>query len=383
MIARRVSLQDVASAAGVSKGLASRALADYPEVAADTRERVGSLARAMGYRASARARALAAGKNAPARCLVASLGLAPDALGRSFYGPILTGITAQASTEGLDIQLAALPGEPEHAAGMLAQLVAEDRADGVILLTFFPLTAGAVQPLEAAGIPFVLVNRYIEGHPVNCVTPDWAGATSRAVTHLVGLGHRHLALFLPDVPVSTVRDHAAGWWEGVARCGIAVTDAPVLRFAGQESGAFDLARLVFAGTVLDADHTPTAIVCMNDVYAHGVLTAAADAGLAVPAQISVIGFDDIFAQYVTPPLCSFNPHLYDVGAKAAAVLAAALRGELAEPHRVLMPLDFVCRSSCGPAPECASPAAKTTFVRASVRTCAMARSSTERRVKGS
>jgi len=65
---------------------------------------------------------------------------------------------------------------------------------------------------------------------------------------------------------------------------------------------------------------------------------------------------DIFAQYVAPPLCSFNPHLYDVGAKAAAVLAAALRGELAEPHRVLMPLDFVCRSSCGPAPECASPA---------------------------
>ncbi|HEV7217103.1 MAG TPA: LacI family DNA-binding transcriptional regulator, partial [Chloroflexota bacterium] len=281
-MAGRVSLQDVASAAGVSKGLASRALAGYPEVAAGTRERVSGLARAMGYRASARARALAAGKNAPARCLVASLGLTPDALGRSFYGPILTGITAQASTEGLDIRLAALPGIAEHAVGMLAQLVAEDRADAAILLTFFPLTAEVVQPLEQARMPFVLVNRYLDGHPVNCVTPDWAGATSQAVTHLVSLGHRRLALLLPDSPVSTVRDHAAGWMQGLARAALDPTDAPIFRFAGQESGAFGIAQRLFAGRVVAADRTPTAIVCMNDVYAHGVLTAAAAAGLAVP-----------------------------------------------------------------------------------------------------
>jgi LacI family transcriptional regulator len=70
----------------------------------------------------------------------------------------------------------------------------------------------------------------------------------------------------------------------------------------------------------------------------------------VPAQLSVIGFDDIIAQYVTPPLCSFNPHLFDVGATAAVLLAAAVRGELAAPQRIVMPLDFVCRSSCGIAP---------------------------------
>lgn len=382
-MAKRVSLQDVARAAGVSKGLASRALAEYPEVADDTRERVRSLARAMGYRASARARALAAGKNAPARCLVASLGLASDALGRSFYGPILTGITAQASAEGLDIHLAAHPAAPERAAAMLTQLVAEDRADGVILLTFLPLQPEDVRPLEAAGIPFVLVNRYIDGHPVNCVTPDWAGATSHVVRHLVGLGHRRLALFLPDLPVSTVRDHAAGWLQGLAQVAVDSADAPILRFAGQESGAFSLAQSLFAGTIPDAERPPTAIVCMNDVYAHGVLAAAAAAGLAVPAQLSVIGFDDMFAQYVTPPLCSFNPHLHDIGARAAALLAAALRGELAEPQRVVMPLSFVCRSSCGPAPAREAPTAQTTFARAPARTCAMARSSIEARVKWS
>ena len=348
---RRVSKQDVARAAAVSKGLASRALAGYPEVATETRERVSSLARAMGYHASARARALAAGKNAPARCLVASLGLAPDALGRSFYGPILPGIIAQTSTEGLDVHLAALPGAPEDAAGMLAQLVAEDRADGAILLTFFPLTAEAVQPLEQARLPFVLVNRYIDGHPVNCVTPDYSGATSRAVTHLVGLGHRHLALCLPDVPVSTVRDHVAGWLQGLAQAGVDPIDAPILRFAGHHArGAYTLAQRLFAGSIGDGAAVPTAIVCMNDMYAHGVLTAAAEAGLAVPAQLSVIGFDDIIAAYLTPPLCSFDPRLYDVGVQAAALLAAALRGQLAAPQRVLTEMDFVCRSRCGPAP---------------------------------
>jgi LacI family transcriptional regulator len=102
---------------------------------------------------------------------------------------------------------------------------------------------------------------------------------------------------------------------------------------------------------------------MNDDYAHGVLAAAAEARIAVPAQLSVIGFDDIFARYLTPPLCSYNPRLHDVGARAATLLASALRGDLAGPQRVVMPLDFVCRGSCGPAPERTAPASRASLGR--------------------
>lgn len=100
----------------------------------------------------------------------------------------------------------------------------------------------------------------------------------------------------PETRASTDRDHEAGWQDGLSR------------------------------REIDPD----------------------EAVIAVPRQLSVIGFDNIVAPYLTPPLCSFDPHLYDVGARAATLLAAALRGQLATPQRILMPLDFVCRASCGP-----------------------------------
>lgn len=349
---RRVTLQDVAAAAGVSKSLASRALAAYPDIAPTTRERVARLAAALGYRPSARARALAAGRNAPARCLVVSLGLSSAALGRTIYGDILTGITAQASVEGLDVHLASVSGEKGDAAALLAQLVAEDRADGVILLTFMALTPDDVRPLDEARIPYVLANRHFGGHPVNCVTPDWAGATGDAVERLFAQGHRRLALLLPAARGSTVQDHEAGWAAGRERCSVPTADAPILTFAGhEERAAYDFARGTFARWARHRDAACTAIVCMNDAFAHGVLAAAAEAGVAVPERLSVLGFDDTVARYLTPPLCSFDPHLYDVGAQAATLLATALRGEFTAPQRIVTPLDFVCRASCGPAPD--------------------------------
>jgi LacI family transcriptional regulator len=345
-------LRDLALAAGVSKSLASRALANYPDVAVPTRERVARLAAKLGYRPSARARALARGKHALARCAVVSLGITPAALGRTVYGPVLTGIAAQASLERLDVHLVSLDGAHEQAADMLAQLVAEDRADGLVLLTFFPLTPADVRPLDAAGVPYVLVNRHFGARPVNCVALDWAGATRFAVEHLASRGHRRLALLLPEARPSTVLDHEAGWREGLGSAGIAPADAPIWHFLGHDDqDAYRRAKRELAPRREAGRHRPTAIVCMNDGYAHAVLTAATEAGIAVPRQLSVIGFDNIVAPYLTPPLCSFDPHLFDVGVTAATLLATALRGQLATPRHIVLPLDFICRASCGPAPE--------------------------------
>jgi LacI family transcriptional regulator len=268
--------------------------------------------------------------------------------GQSFYGPVLTGIAAQASAEGMDVHLVSVPGHPEDCQEMLTHLVAEDRADGFILVTFFPLTPADMHPFANAGVPFVLANRHLDSHPVYCVTPDWAAATESAVEHLTALGHRRLGLLLPESQVSTVRDHERGWYEAIQK--YPLERAMVMRYRELDGpGGYRLARTALLEGIPD-ETVPTAMVCFNDHCAHGVLRAARELGISVPEGLSLLSFDDTIAAYTTPPLCSFDPNLHEVGAVAATLLRQVLRGETPSPARITLPLPLRWRESCAPPP---------------------------------
>lgn len=354
----RVTLREVAARSRVSRAVASRALSGRSGVAQETRKRVRSVARELGYRASVLARALSAGRNAPLRCAVVGLGLRAEGLGGVFYGRVLAGLAAQAATESMDIHLIAIPGEAAERREALRRLVAEDRADGLILLTFLPLTLADVAPLDRAGVPYVLVNRHLGNHPINCVTFAWEEATEDALLRLVRAGHRHLALLLPGEENTTVAGHATGWRTGVRRLGLSEQDAPVLRYPGSPGDTNDalthggaLARRLLCDGLPSTGQLPTAMVGFNDWCALAALRAAAERGVRVPEELSVIGFDDtLIGVGTTPPLCSYGPRFVEQGRQAAGLLASAVRDRLAAPRRVVVPIDFVCRGSCGPAP---------------------------------
>jgi LacI family transcriptional regulator len=176
------------------------------------------------------------------------------------------------------------------------------------------------------------------------------------VARLVGLGHRRMATIVHQLPTSTARDHEAGWRAALAACGVSGRDAPVLRLdeaLPEDVDHYrDLAvRLLTAGLPEQpAAARPSAIACFSDHIAHGVLQAAAAVGVRVPAQLSVIGFDDLIAPYTTPRLCTYDAHLFELGATAATLLAQLLRdGAPGTQHLTITPT-FVCRDSCGPAP---------------------------------
>jgi DNA-binding LacI/PurR family transcriptional regulator len=96
---------------------------------------------------------------------------------------------------------------------------------------------------------------------------------------------------------------------------------------------------------------PTAIVGFNDWCALGALRGAASLGVAVPHQLSIIGFDNTLLGHAsTPRLCSYSPQAFEMGRQAAKLLGAHLRKEVCEPRRAIVPVDFVCRESCGVAP---------------------------------
>ena len=347
----------VAAVAGVSIGVVSRAFGGYTDIAPATRERILRLARDMGYHPSERGRLLKAGRGAPQRCAVVSLGTTAQALSRSFVlETILSGIVSRAGAERLEVHLVALPEQGANKTSTLERLVAADTADGFIFLTHRPIEPADVAPLDRAKVPYVLANRDLGGQHVACVTIDRARVANDVVERLVALGHRRMATIVHQLPTSTARDHEAGWRAALAACGIAAEDAPVLRLDEALHEDIDHYRDLAAQVLRHglprrpAAARPTAIACFSDHIAYGVLQAAAAAGVHVPGQLSVIGFDDLIAPYTTPQLCTYNAHLYELGAAAATLLAQLLRGEASGSRHLVITPTFVCRKSCGPAP---------------------------------
>jgi DNA-binding LacI/PurR family transcriptional regulator len=173
-----------------------------------------------------------------------------------------------------------------------------------------------------------------------------------------------MALLLPDAENTSVVGRAAGWRAGVEQLGLDERDAPILRYRGRPGMPEEMLAggRALAGQLLTeglpgrrrrggGDRIPTAIVGFNDWCALGVLRVAAGLGVGVPHRLSVIGFDSTrVADGTTPPLCSYRPRFIDLGRASARLLATALRGQLPAPRRVDVPIDFVCRGSCGPAP---------------------------------
>ena len=379
---RRVTLQDVATAAGVSKTAVSRALAGYPDIAPVTRERLTALAHQMGYEASAPARALASRKgssSATLRCAVLTIGMDPAEAARGYrFGQIIAGIMARSGPERVDVHVVAGPRtlDPSSEEGRFAQetitrIIAADRADGFIVFPQSIVTPADVAPFEAAGVPFVMINRHFgqdSTHRVHCVSSDVASAMAHAVEHLQSLGHRHMAALLSDRPVSAVTDRVAGWREGLRRCGLSEADAPVIYFrdyplpAATTDGAPEPAprpdaaeatRQLLRKGLPTRGARPTAIVAYGDGPAHTVIETAETLGVRTPDQLTVIGLGNTIAPYTHPALCTHDTHPERVGAAAMELLAAILRGQVAERRHVLVPTEFVCRGargSCGPAP---------------------------------
>lgn len=346
----RVKLHDVAAAAGLSQTQVSRALAGYADVAEGTRERVKTLARKLGYHPSSRGRLLRGG--GPPRCAVVSLGVTLDEIGRSqFLGSILTGIMARAAVEGMDVHLAPVPvAEREEKPAALTRLIAADRGDGLILITLLPLSVEDVAPLEEAGIPYVLANRHFGTYPVNAVTVDYTTATKDAVVRLHALGHRRMALILQQRDSSTVRDHEAGWLEGLSACGVDERCAPILSYSEGTGVARRLIRRVVREGLPASGARPTAVVCITDTLGHRTLQEAAAAGLRVPEDLSVVVFGDIVAPYTSPPLCGYSFRQYDVGMESACLLASLLRGARQDPTHIRLVAPFTNRGSSGPVP---------------------------------
>lgn len=268
----------------------------------------------------------------------------PD-IGNPFFADVLLGIDDALSRDGYGL----LIGNLGHGGGKerhLLQVVRAGQVDGVILLNGSVPSDGA-RSLSHADLPMVAICETIPGADFPQVDVTNRAAAAAAVAHLVELGHRRLAYL--GGPPGNILEHArqSGFRDGLAHAGIAA-----------ESAAFYPGDFTFAGGAAAAAMSrgadrPTALFAANDEMAIGFLCAARAAGLRVPDDLSVMGFDGIgFADYVEPLLTTFRQPRRELGQVGAELLVRGMTGRpiaLSE-RRISLPVELLARASTGPAP---------------------------------
>ncbi len=330
------TIEDVAAAAGVSIRTVSRVLNKSPKVNAQTRERIEAAIAALQFRPSLRARALAMGRSF-------LIGLIHNDRNALVLDSIQRGIVSVSSAHGYELIVHSTPREGEAAIADTLAFAGRSRVDGLIVLPPISGVAGLAQALEAAKVPAVAVSAVPLDGFAGVVLSDERGAGAQVARHLLGLGHRSLGLVNGPEDMASARERRAGFLAEIAT----VPDARVAEAAGDYGFAAGIAA---AEALLAAPDAPTAIFAANDIMAAGVLKVAARRGIAVPGQLSVVGFDgSMLAQMVSPALTSVTRPFGAMAAAATGDLIARIEGGSPpppfHPELILTPAE-----SSGPVP---------------------------------
>jgi len=336
-----VTLRDVARAAEVHPGTASRALnpGTRSQVKVETAERVLAAAAELGYRVNPIARSLRTSRSLTVGVLI------PD-LTNPFYPPIVRGVEDELSG-GAYVALVANTDNDGVKERRVLETLRERQVDGLIVMTAKRKHPLLVEVAET-GMPMVLVSRDVDGLNVSGVMLDDEEAMNLAVGALRDLGHEHLAHVSGPRSVSTAVRRRQGFVKATKRL-TGVTTTIV------ESAQFSIEAGRVAGRQLLAEHPKvTGIVAANDMIALGCLSAYQAEGRVCPTDFSVIGVNDSqFLDHTAPPLSTVSIPKYEMGRSAAQLLLSQLQangGRPAAEVRQMTP-ELKLRGSTGSVPE--------------------------------
>ncbi len=294
----------------------SRALRDLPYVAPETRSRVVEAAAELEYEAHPQASRLASGRTW-------TIGVAAPQFGTWFPFRALGGINSVLASAGYDVLIYLMSGPGDRQRFLADARSFCRRVDGIVLID--TLVSAEGDSAEAFfDRPVVALGEQLDG--ASSITIDNRGAARRAVEHLIGLGHERIGLVSgpnpPDLPTPVPEQRRLGYGDALRAAGLTLD--PGLTASGEwtaAGGATALSRL------LDRPTPPTAVFCMSDQMAFGVLRAAAKSGLAVPGDLSVIGIDDHDLAGALG-LTTMRQAVEEMGVRAAETVLALIDGEL-------------------------------------------------------
>ena len=338
-IRMRVTISDVSEALGLTKSTVSRALNNYQDISDGTRLRVQRMAEKMGYRPLSYAQAIRTGRS---KSLGLVIQLSDHDAHRPFLAAFLAGLSQGASEEGWTLTIATA-NSPQTTIDTIQTLIRDRKVDGFIL----PRTLRndpRIAVLREANVPFVMFGRSPD--PTGCAWHDILGedAMRDAVLHLAKLGHRKIGFLNGGAQFNYSGLRLSGFLDGMARAGL-TPDPDHIKIDVMTTQTGEAA----SREVLATAKPPTAIACAVDMAALGVYRTAADLGLAMGADLSVIGYDGVpEGALMRPQLTTFAVDHTASGRRLSNLLIRRIGGEDIETLRELVPATLKVRGSAGP-----------------------------------
>ncbi len=330
-----VTIVDVARLAGVSVSTVSHVLNDTRPVRPETCQRVRAVIAETRYSPDGVARAL---RRAKTECI----GLVVTDTGQPGFADMIRGVEQEARGAGFTLLLANSGEDREREKAAIKGLLGR-RVDGLLLAQVGGSPHSVVESIVAQGVPVVLLDR-LSTPDVDQVGVETVEPMKLLVRHLIELGHRQIGLVSAEDSVFTIRERRHGYTEALREAGLPEALEVV---AGDiyltATGARQAVHRLFAG-----QHPPTAIVAASQLLAVGALQAFAELGLAVPADVAMVVFDDFpYAELFTPRItCVAQPNV-EIGREAARLLVRRMRFPDAPFRTVRLKPKLMHRHSCG------------------------------------
>jgi DNA-binding LacI/PurR family transcriptional regulator len=343
-VTRRVTIADVAEAAGVSKTAVSFAFNNPGRLNVATASRIMEIADSLGYRPDPVARMLTQRRTGTIGLLT------PQALAsifsNPFFGMFSAGVAAVAEEGGYGLHFIS----PLH--GSLSRAIARATVDGVVAIGL-AADHPEIAEIRRAGIPMTTV----DSDPfdrIASVDVDDEGGAKAAAEHLIALGHREILVIgieraehAPSGAEDVVARRLRGYRLALEAIGVTIDDGDVIVSQATYAGGLGAIERAWA-----AGRRPTAILAMSDAIAIGAIRGLRDRGLSIPGDVSVVGFDDIeLAENTDPPLTTVHQPIRGKGEEAARLLLSLIEGRGEPPGHRRLATRFIVRASTGPAPQ--------------------------------
>lgn len=327
----RATIKDIARECGVDISTVSRSLSGRPGVHEATRKRVTEAAERLNYRPNRIAQTMATGASRTVALVVSDIR-------NPFFSEIARGAEDAAYDAGFDLVLCNCDMDPKKQLHYLRSM-SEKRVRGMVLNSIAPLTSVERKELSGLGAPVVLLNRVTGSGGFSSVTSDNEGGGRLAAKYLLSLGHKRLAHITGPNVQGNLNERTRGFTRGIEAAGAA--GPVVLRGRHTMEGGFELTRKLLASKA-----RVTGVFAGNDAMAFGCLRALIEAGVRVPEEMSLIGFDNLEMSAVTmPPLTTIHQPKYETGVAAVEILLS-FSAKITVPEHRTLGVTLVERKSC-------------------------------------
>ena len=326
------TIHQVAERAGVSTATVSRVLASTEGVSQELTDRVHEAVAALEYRPNRAARNLR-------KRVVQVVGLVISDIQNPFFTSVVRGIEKVLEEHGYTLLLSNTDEDPKREMLHLATL----RAEGVAGIILAPAKSDSeeLRRFIRNGPPLVVIDRSVAKMQVDTVKVNNEVGAFNAISHLITLGHRLIALISGPDQITTAFERKVGYLHALERAGIPIEDDYIEVSDFRQKGGYAATT-----RLLDLAQPPTAILTANNLMALGALQAIHDRGLKIPQDIAIVGFDDMpWAASLQPPLTAVAQPTYELGIMAAQLLLARIHDPDRAVHQVILDTNLVVRAS--------------------------------------